>query len=322
MLLLSLLILNNFILALTYKSQKDMYSGCKTSLITVESIATREERRAAAQEDGIEDHDAFSEFPARQMSQILHHPSVRAVVEFGVTGTGGDKARFVDVSSGAGRVCLAVSTMHDWASVTGIEDIGLLHRIAEQAVTTGEVVGTIPKGIVRPLYSDGAPLQDEPMAAVLAQADLVFMHSTSFPTKDGLRLPYFSAALSSMMKEGSLAITTDRWLVGERFHFVDLMSVIGELNETYQVHIWRLEGKPPAQGFNYSLWEVEQNWMAKESEDLCEKELQGYDRACEALVEAIENLPEDFQELLKEVEGEIQDKGMEAVEDKIKSDEL
>jgi len=140
---------------------------------------------------------------------------------------------------------------------------------------------------------------------MLSQADILFTYCTAF--SDDLTLPLLSASLASTMREGSLAITTDKWLVGERFHFVDLMSVEGESGEVLQTHIWRLVGEPPAGGYDEAMAEISKNWMS-EAEDLCAFEQQGYDRACDALTNALENLPEDYKEVLKEVEAEEQER--------------
>jgi hypothetical protein len=84
-------------------------------------------------------------------------------------------------------------------------------------------------------------------ASALAGADVAIAYSTAFPSPDGLRLPELSAALSAVMRPGTVAVTTDKWLVGSRFEFVDMVKLEGEdgPEDVIRAFIWRLKGEAP-----------------------------------------------------------------------------
>lgn len=158
----------------------------------------------------VERHGAYGEFPLRGMAELLEHPAVTRVM------AGIGKAHFVDLGSGAGRLLLAVAAMDaggKWGRVTGIEASGTLHDLATR--TIGSVgAGDVVTAINEDLFGDNSRAARE----ALADADVTFVYSTAFPSEDGLRLPELSAALACSAKEGSLVITTDKWLVGDRAH--------------------------------------------------------------------------------------------------------
>ena len=54
-------------------------------------------------------------------------------------------------------------------------------------------------------------------------------------------------ALSAVMRPGTVAVTTDKWLVGSRFEFVDMVKLEGEdgPEDVIRAFIWRLKGEAP-----------------------------------------------------------------------------
>lgn len=271
----------------------------------LEQFASRWQRFAVAADTALSlEYGAYGEFPVRSIAEILHHPLVRAAADLGAAsdtcgpddgvgggfcddGEGGSVggARFVDFGSGAGRLCLAVAAMHAWGSVVGVEAMEPLHSIADMATRVAEQRGALREGVARSLHSADALPHEEPVAPVLARADITFLYSTAFPSEDGLRLPRLSASLASVLREGSLVITADKWLVGERFRFEDLTTVRGENDELIHVHIWRVVGPPPAGGYEAALVEVDEHWAG---EDACADN----ERACQALLAALGEQPD------------------------------
>ena len=75
-------------------------------------------------------------------------------------------------------------------------------------------------------------------------------------------------------------VTTDKWVVGERFEFVDLVTVAGEASSAEPIHafIWRVVGA--VSDGEFALHDIEARWMG---EDAC-----GDDpHACDALMRAL-----------------------------------
>lgn len=273
-------------LALAFLSLDDMVTAGQHVIEqgTLEQLASRWQRFEIAMADTALslEYGAYGEFPVRSMAEILQHPIVRETIDVGPwrdsVGLGGG-ARFVDYGSGAGRLCLAVAAMHDWGSVVGVEAMEQLHTIADTAARVAEQQGLIRSGVISSLHSGEAMAHEEPVASVLAQADLTFLYSTAFPSDDGLRLPRLSASLACVVREGALLVTADKWLVGSRFRFEALLTVQGENDEAIQAHIWRVVG-PPLENFATAFAEVNEHWSG---EDACADN----ERACHALLQAL-----------------------------------
>lgn len=265
---------------------------------TFEQLASRWQRFAIAADAALSlEYGAYGEFPLRSMAEILHHPIIRDAAEalpwseVGELGNGYGGARFVDYGSGAGRLCLAVAAMHDWGSVVGVEAMEALHSIADTAARVAEQRGLLREGVARSLHSGDALAHEEPVASVMALADVTFLYSTAFPSEDGLRLPRLSASLACAVREGSLLVTADKWLVGSRFRFETLLTVRGENDEDIQAHIWRVVGPPIVEGdgsacFEAALAEVEEHWAG---EDACADN----EKACQALLHALGEAPDE-----------------------------
>ena len=135
-------------------------------------------------------------------------------------------------------------------------------------------------------------------ASALAGADIALAYSTAFPSPDGLRLPELSAALSAVMRPGALCITTDKWLVGRRFQFVDMLQVQGEEGPEDKIRcfIWRVVGDVPVASTDRDaegragvalvateLDEINKEWM--DEEDACSQNPE----ACSLLLESLES---------------------------------
>lgn len=245
---------------------------------TLDQIASRAQRFAVAEqyERRLGPHGAYGEFPLRGMAELLQHPSVRDVASR-------PSARFVEFGSGAGRLVLGVAVMQpNWGGVTGIEAVEGLHNIADAAIRVAEAKGAVPEAICETIHSpDGLP-HDDPSAEAFASADVAFLYSTTFPSEDGLRLPRISASLASVLPAGAVVITTDKWLVGERFVFDALLPIVGEDGERIYAMVWRVVGEAAGPGgFDMSLEEIEANWSG---EDACADN----PPACDAMLQTIE----------------------------------
>ena len=261
---------------------------------TIEQFASRWQRFsiAADAEGAALEYGAYGEFPVRSMAEILQHELVRAAA------TQSEAATFVDFGSGAGRLVLAVAAMHEWGSVLGIEAMEQLHNIADMATRVAEQHGALREGVARSLHSGDALPHEAPVAEAMGLADITFLYSTAFPSEDGLRLPQLSASLACALREGSLVITADKWLVGERFLFEDLLTVRGENDEPIHAHIWRVVGKPSGRGqrcFDAAVSDIEERWSG---EDACADN----EAACHALLHALGEAPEGGPSLGDEVE--------------------
>lgn len=176
----------------------------------------------------------------------------------------------VDIGSGAGRLVLAAATMRAWGSVVGIEACKTLAGLGKAAIAKLESEGVAAEGVMRSIHADAnlgggavARVVDASCAAdpagdggggrlveaasALAGADIAIAYSTAFPSPDGLRLPELSAALSAVMRPGSLVVTTDKWLVGRRFEFVDMLRIQGEEGpeDVIRAFVWRVKGEVP-----------------------------------------------------------------------------
>ena len=226
----------------------------------------------------------------------------------------------VDIGSGAGRLLLAASTMRPWRSVVGIEASKPLAGLGAAAIAKLEDELVLPHGMVRSIHADAflgggsveclfdASCPEDPAgsgdggdiaaaASALAGADIALAYSTAFPSKDGLRLPELSAALSSVMRPGSIAVTCDKWLVGRRFEFVDMLRIQGEEGpeDIIRAFIWRLKGDVPVASAEQDgegragvsvvaaeLEEINREWM--DEEDACSQN----GEACAAMLESLE----------------------------------
>jgi SAM-dependent methyltransferase len=229
---------------------------------------------------------------------------------------------FVDVGSGAGRLILAAATMRPWRSVIGVEASATLAGVASGAIAKLEAECVLPPGAVRSIHADatlgggdveclfdaeGCP--EDPAgsgdggdivgaASALAGADLILAYSTAFPSPDGLRLPELSAALAAVMRPGALAVTTDKWLVGDRFEFVDMLLVQGEEGPEDQIRafLWRARGEVPVASAKQdergrsgvavvaeTLARIREEWM--DEEDACSQNPE----ACAAMLESLES---------------------------------
>lgn len=230
----------------------------------------------------------------------------------------------VDVGSGAGRLVLAAATMRSWRSVAGIEACKTLAGLGEGAIAKLEREGVVAKGVMRSIHADAnlgggevechidATCAADPAgdgrggklaeaASALAGADIAIAYSTAFPSPDGLRLPELSAALSAVMRPGSIAITTDKWLVGRRFEFVDMIRIQGEEGpeDVIRAFIWRVVGEVPRgtggapgaagepslglKAVATELEEIQREWM--DDEDACSQN----GEACAAMLLSLED---------------------------------
>jgi len=300
-----LALLVTYLAALAYLSLDEMVAAGQQIIEqgTFEQLASRWQRFRIAADTALSlEYGAYGEFPLHSMAEILQHPIVRATIEakpFSETGSDGGYggAQFVDYGSGAGRLMLAVAAMHDWGSVVGVEAMESLHSMGDMAAQVAEQRGLLREGVVGSLLSGDALAHEEPVASVMARADVTFLYSTAFPSEDGLRLPRLSASLACAVPAGSLVITADKWLVGSRFFFEDLLTVRGENDEAIQAHIWRVVGPPMVAGdgaacFEAALAEIDEHWSG---EDACADN----EKACHALLKALGESPdgEDRDEL-------------------------
>ena len=255
--------------------------------------SARDERfTVAADGTQLESHGAYGEFPLRGIATILSHDAVQKRIMSSMS------ASFVDVGSGAGRLLLAVAAMRAdlWSTVTGIEASESLHAIATHSIKQVERAQLLAGGVVGSLHADFA---DDAASDVLRKADVIFCYSTALPTPDGLRLPRLSAALTAAAPVGSLVITTDKWLVGDRFSFEALITIPGGEDdgtaedggmgdEQINAFLWRVVGQPPRGGQAVALADIEARWMG---DDACADQ----PGACEALVRAL-GLEDDADE--------------------------
>jgi len=222
---------------------------------------------------------------------------------------------------------LAAATMRPWRSVCGIEASKPLAGLAQAAIARLEASGVVEKGVLSSIHADahltGGRLttviaQDvntkeahvlDPAgegeqggdiasaASALAGADLAIAYSTAFPSPDGLRLPYLSAALSAVMRPGTIAVTCDKWLVGRRFEFVDMVKLQGEdgPDDVIRAFIWRLKGEAPAMAAGDETPGVEV--VAKELESIL-YDYMDEDDACSQNPDAAMALLEDLEDEL------------------------
>lgn len=223
---------------------------------------------AAGMEDVQATYGVYGEMPLRAIAEVLLLPSVKALAEKA-------DARFVDFGSGAGRLLLGVAAMRGWASAVGVEAIEGLHSIAVGAIARAEAANAIEEGIVSSVHAGVLP-HESPTADALSTCDICFMYSTAFPSEDGLRLPELSASLSCVLREGAIVVTTDKFLVGERFVFEQLLPVEGAEGERIHAFVWRVHGSP-SQNYLSAIRMVEEVWMG---EDACAQN----EEACAALL--------------------------------------
>ena len=233
---------------------------------------------AAHAPDANEDtQGVYGEMPLRGMAEILQHPAVADILS-----ESPDHGRFVDFGSGSGRLLLGVASMLDWSSVIGIEAIESLHKIASQASNALAETDATKDGITKSIHVRSAwPHEDDAASDALEQCDVCFMYSTAFPcAEDGLRLPELSASLSCLLREGSVVVTTDKFLIGERFRFEALIPVLGDEGERIHVFIWTVVGPPHKGGYDSALDDVYGRFM---DEDPCALN----EAACEALLKQL-----------------------------------
>lgn len=238
---------------------------------------------AGAPDLDTEELGVYGEMPLRGVAELLQHPRVAEVLDGAADGP-----RFVDFGSGAGRLLLGVAGMRDrWASVAGVEALENLHAVAHAAIENAESSGAISPGIVQSVHAGVLP-HETPTSEVLRAADVCFMYSTAFPSDDGLRLPELSASLACVMRDGSVVITTDKFLVGPRFTFEALLPVEGSAGEAIHAFVWRVSG-PQADSYDEELHTVLSDWMG---EDACAQN----PKACEALLAALGDGGDDDDE--------------------------
>eukprot|EP00966_Prymnesium_polylepis_P112382 2599751-Prymnesium_polylepis.1 len=226
----------------------------------------------------LERYGVYGEMSLSGMAELLLHPAIRPAIAR-------DHPRFVDYGSGSGRLLLGVAAMHEWESCAGVEAIEGLHAIACASAARARATGILSSGTVVSLHGNGLP-HKAPAAGMIAKADLCFMYSTAFPSEDALRLPEVSASLASTMKKGSVAVTTDTFLVGDRFKFAPpLVLAKGAGGEPIQCFVWRVIGEP-APSYETAYSDVMARWMG---DDPCEHN----EEACEAIFEALEAMEDD-----------------------------
>jgi len=219
----------------------------------------------------------YGEMPLAGIAEILQHPAVTDCL-----GESPDHRRFVDFGSGSGRLLLGVASMLEWSSVIGIEAIESLHKIASEACTALAQTATTTEGVVKTIHVRTAlPHQDDAASDALERCDVCLMYSTAFPcAEDGLRLPELSASLSCLLRNGSVVVTTDKFLVGDRFRFEALIPVLGDDGERIHVFIWKVVGPPHTGGYDSALNVVYERFM---DEDPCTLN----EAACEALLKQL-----------------------------------
>ena len=199
-------------------------------------------------------YGVYGEMPLRAMARVLLQPTVRAVT------TERSAPRFVDFGSGGGRLLLGVAAMDRWESCAGIEAVPELHGIASEAILRAEATEALPPGAVLSLHSSGLPHEVPASQEVLSKADCVFMYSTAFPSEDGLRHPELSASLATMLKESSVVVTTDAFLLGERFEFDELVPVQDAYGSPIHCFVWRVIGDPES-CYDAAYAELVDQWM-------------------------------------------------------------
>ena len=201
-------------------------------------------------------YGVHGEMPLVGIAQVLLQPAVRAVC------TASPSPSFVDFGSGAGRLLLGVAAMAEWESYVGIEAVEALHAIACASIDSAEASNALDHGMVTSLHAGGLP-HEAPAFEVMATADCVFMYSTAFPSEDGLRLPELSASLACVLKEDSIVVTTDSFLIGERFKFEELVPVQGPHSSPIHCFVWRVVGAPePSYDATYDV--VMGQWMGSD----------------------------------------------------------
>ena len=226
-----------------------------------------------------ERHGMYAEFGLRALAEVLTLPSVLESIEQQPS------ARFVDFGSGAGRLLLGAAAMAEWGACTGIEAVAGLHQIACDCIGRAESAGALSPGLVSSLHVDGLPHESP---EVMTTADVCFIYSTAFPTaEDGLRLPELSASLASVLKAGSLVVTTDTLLVGGRFRFEQHKLVEGDEGERLQCDVWRVVGSP-ALSYDDAYAEVQAQCMGDDA-------LMQDEKLCEALEVGLEAVMSDLE---------------------------
>ena len=243
---------------------------------------------------------AYGELPLDAFGAVLRQPVVSAALRAAATRDDG-AAGFVDIGSGRGRLVDTVARAK--IAAVGIEANRALH---DSAVASFAAEPELPaESICADVYSEADTDGAAEVAGALRAADLVVCYSTAFPCDDGLRLPELSVALASSMRAGSVAVTTDKWLVGRRFRFAAHATLPGEdkdgepiqarARETYslfsssdrslsdaapmlQAFVWQLMGAP--RDANIERAEIELQWMG---DDACGDNPE----ACEALMSAL-----------------------------------
>lgn len=189
-----------------------------------------------------------------------------------------------------------LSSVHADANLTGGFGLGLGFRNPNTDVIARD--GTAEEARVVDPAGEGERGGDIAAAAsALAGADLAVAYSTAFPSPDGLRLPHLSAALSAVMRPGTIAVTCDKWLVGPRFEFVDMVKLQGEdgPGDVIRAFVWRLTGEAPAASAGDGTPGVEV--VAKELESiLCD--YMDEDDACSQNPDAAMALLEDLEDEL------------------------
>ena len=218
---------------------------------------------------------AYGELPLDAFGAVLRQPVVSAALRAAATRDDG-AAGFVDVGSGRGRLVDTVARAK--IAAVGIEANRALHESAAASFAADAELRA--ESICADVYSEADADGAADATRALRAADLVVCYSTAFPCDDGLRLPELSVALASSMRAGSVAVTTDKWLVGRRFRFAAHATLPGEDEggEPIQAFIWQLVGAP--RDANIERAEVELQWMG---DDACGDNPE----ACDALMSAL-----------------------------------
>jgi len=245
--------------------------------VQFDSVDSTERFTVAAATGAEEELGVYGEMSFEGMAEVLLHPAVSARLL-------GGTANFVDFGSGCGRLLLGVAAMCECESVVGLEALKPLHAIADKFIAAAESTESIGQRTVRSIHARAALPHDDPdpdIANALGQCDVLFMYSTAFPSEDELRLPELSASLSLYLREGSLVVTTDKFLVGSRYVFEALLPVVGESGERIHAIIWRVAGALE-QSYESALEALHAE--GRMGEDACEHNA----AACEALLTSLE----------------------------------
>lgn len=269
-----------------------------------DDAAKRYSRYVVAQKDqDTASFGVYGEFPVPWVAALLAHPVITTALgdqgqhhllensqdcigdsADGVCGNSRHKV-FVDIGSGMGRLVIGVAGMvaNSWSQgsrVVGIEATKELALEGSRLVRYLEESGAVMPGLVESLHDDVLNPRSPATVNALASADIVFCYSTAFPSEDGLRLPDLSAVLIGLLKPGSIVVTTDKFLVGPRIKFEELVQMTGTDGETIHTFLWRMEKSPFTGGISAAHEEIRLRWTGV---DACAESPE----ACDALMAVI-----------------------------------